>query len=78
MVLQNGDFIKDSDICYLSAVKLQRGERKWNANMTRELVYPDSYYFEVKLSSYELSFSYKDEADAIKDHDMVLNALQSN
>ena len=75
MYLQNGDFIKVSQICYLSIVKTRKGEHRWNATMTKELVEPDTYYIDVKIQGHEMRLEYDDKDDALREYKALTAGL---
>ena len=76
MYLSNGDYIKQSEICYLSSVKKQAGERRWNTTMTKELVEPDSYYIEIKLTFHSIKLEYESKDEALAEYEKIFNAMK--
>ena len=75
MFLQSGDFIKPSEICYLSIVRTKPGDRRWNATMTHEIVDPDIHYIELKLATHAIRLEYEDIDNAQKEYEALKAAL---
>ncbi|MEA3372305.1 MAG: hypothetical protein U9Q62_01320 [Campylobacterota bacterium] len=76
MFLKNGDYIKDGAINFLSTIKTVKGGRRWNANMTKEIVDPDTYAINVKLESLDMTLEYSEKADAIEDYSTLRKNLE--
>ena len=77
MYLHNGDYIRVSEICYISIVKTQRGEHRWNATMTKELVDPDTYYIDIKLAGHELRLEYENKDEALREYKAITAELDA-
>lgn len=75
MYLQSGEYIDCKMICYLSSVKVQKGERHWNTTMTKEIVHPDTYHIDVKLGYHSITLTYDSKTDAIKEHRAIQQAI---
>jgi hypothetical protein len=60
----------------LSSVKTSKGERRWNATMTKELVEPDSYYIEIKLTFHTIRLDYEDRDEALSEYEKIFNAMK--
>ncbi len=75
MFLKNGDYLKEGSISFLSTIKTIHGGRRWNANMTREIVDPDIYSIHIKLESLEMTLKYSEKADAIEDYSTLRKSL---
>ncbi len=76
MFLQNGTYIKTSDICHMSPVRIQHGDRRWNTNMTHEIVEPDTYYIDLKLTYHSLRLEYDVETAAQEEYRALQKAIQ--
>jgi hypothetical protein len=71
MFLEDGTYIKASDICYLSRVRKEPGQRRWNATMTHEIVDPDTFYIDLKLYTHAIRLEYQEQRKAAEVYGLI-------
>ncbi len=75
MFLLNGEFLQTSAICHLSVVKTKKGDRRWNATMTKEIIDPDTYYIDIKLMHHSVTLAYEDKNLAQREYHEIVKQL---
>lgn len=75
MFLKNGDYLKVSDILYMSTVQTISGKRQWDVTLTKELVAPDSFMIELKLCDHQITLNYDNKDDALEDYNNIFIRL---
>lgn len=78
MFLKNGDYIRASDIVYLSQVQTIKGKRQWDITLTKEIITEDRFFISIKLAAHTLTLEYDNKNEALEDYNNIFLRLQKD
>ncbi len=78
MFLKNGDYIRASDIVYLSQVQTIPGKRQWDITLTKEIITADRFFISLKLTAHTVTLDYDDKNEALEDYNNIFIRLQKD